>query len=224
MLAGDVHRSWRGLTAVVEEKVDGANAGVFFEGGEMMLQSRGHVLRGGRGESQFAPFHVWAAERSAELRAALGDSLVLYGEWCFAKHRAYYDALPDWFLGFDVLDRAAGEFLTTPGRDRIFASARIAPVPRIWTGRFDKAPAFASLVGRTGLRTPRWKESLAEEARRSGARDVMSGTDPSDMMEGVYVRVEDGSRVVGRMKLHRDGFEKVRNDDWGRVLVRNSRS
>ena len=51
----------------------------------------------------------------------------------------------------------------------------------------------------------------------------MAGTDPSDWMEGVYVRVDDATRVVARMKLHRDDFEKVRNDDWGRWLVRNRR-
>ena len=35
--------------AVVEEKLDGANVGISFtEGGELLLQSRGHYLGGGR--------------------------------------------------------------------------------------------------------------------------------------------------------------------------------
>ena len=38
---------WQSLTAVVEEKVDGANAAVSFEDGKLVLQSRGHVLTGG---------------------------------------------------------------------------------------------------------------------------------------------------------------------------------
>ena len=117
IVAGDVHRTWRGLETVVEEKMDGANVGIFFDGGALCLQSRGHVLRGGDGEAQFAPLHAWAAERLTRLRDALGEQRVLYGEWCFAKHRAFYDALPDWLLAFDVLDRTRNAFLTTSERD-----------------------------------------------------------------------------------------------------------
>ena len=43
-------------------------------------------------------------------------------------------------------------------------------------------------------------------------------TDDSLLMEGVYIKVEDEERVVGRMKVLREDFEKVRTDDqkWGR--------
>ena len=33
-------------------------------------------------------------------------------------------------------------------------------------------------------------------------------------MEGIYIRIEDEEKVVARIKLHREEFEKVRNDDW----------
>jgi hypothetical protein len=46
----------------------------------------------------------------------------------------------------------------------------------------------------------------------------MAETDDSDWMEGVYIRVED-SKVVGRMKLHREGYDKVRSDGWRRRPV-----
>lgn len=36
----------------------------------LQLQSRGHVLRGGAREEQFAPFHAWAWEREPALRLA----------------------------------------------------------------------------------------------------------------------------------------------------------
>ena len=62
----------RGLHCVVEEKVDGANAAVSFEDGELVLQSRGHVLRGGRREALFAGMWPWAYERLDGLREALG--------------------------------------------------------------------------------------------------------------------------------------------------------
>lgn len=70
VVAGDVHRTWRSLATVVEEKVDGANVGIFFGDGALRIQSRGHVLRGGDGEAQFAPLHAWAAERLARAQPA----------------------------------------------------------------------------------------------------------------------------------------------------------
>lgn len=223
VLKEDVHKRWRSLHTVVEEKVDGANAGIWFhpERG-LQLQSRGHVLRGGAGEAQFAPFHAWAWEREPALRRALGTERLLYGEWCFAKNRAFYDALPDWFLGFDVLDMTSGTFLPAPARDALLRAADILPVPRLWSGAYGKVGAFGRLLGPSKLKTPRWREALMAEADRAKVRDIMSETDDSDWMEGVYVRVETDAQVIARFKLHREGFEKVR-DGWGEhALVRNA--
>lgn len=220
----DVQRAWRHHTVVVEEKVDGANVGIWFDGAELRLQSRGHVLRGGAVERQFAPFHAWAAERREALFEGLGSNRVLYGEWCFAKNKSYYDNLPDWFVGYDVLDRARNTFLATPERDAVLMTCQVQRVPRLWTGQFGKAPAFTSLIGPSRFKSPRWRETLAKEADRVGVRNPLAETDDSDAMEGVYVRVEDSSSVVARIKLHREGYEKVRNDSWRESpLIRNTR-
>lgn len=224
VLKEDIHRAWRHHTAVVEEKVDGANVGIWFEGEELRLQSRGHVLRGGAGERQFAAFHGWAGERRDALLQALSERFVLYGEWCFAKNKSFYDALPDWFIGYDLFDRTSGKFLTTPARDVIFKCAGIHIVPRIWTGAFSKATAFGSLLGLSRFKTPRWREALAREAARVGVKNPLAETDDSDMAEGVYIRIEDHECVLARMKLHREGYEKVRNDHWReQALIRNIR-
>ncbi len=222
VMAEDIHRAWRTHGAVVEEKLDGANIGVWFEREELRLQSRGHVLSGGASERQFAPLHGWTAERLDALRRELGEQRVLYGEWCFAKHRAFYDALPDWLLGLDVLDRATGFFLGTRERGSIFRACGVTAVAALWSGTFGKMPASSTLLGQSRYKTPRWREALTRQASKAGVRDPMTDTDDSDKMEGIYVRVELGGRVVGRMKLHRAGFEKVRSDSWReRPLVRN---
>jgi hypothetical protein len=221
-LQADVHRTWAQHRAVVEEKVDGSNVGIFFRDGALCLQSRGHILRGGSGEATFAPFHPWAWERQEALWEALGERFVLYGEWMFAKNRAFYNRLPDWFLGFDVLDREKGLFLTVAARNAILGAVRAHPVPQLWAGPFRKAPAFGSFLGPSRIKGPGWKEALLEESQRARVRDVMAETDDSDWMEGVYVRVEDENGLVGRMKLHRDGFNKPLEDGWGRMpFVRN---
>lgn len=223
VLSEDIFRTWRHHTAVVEEKVDGANVGLWFDDDALQLQSRGHVLRGGAGERQFAAFHGWAAERQGALLKALGSRFVLYGEWCFAKNKAFYDALPDWFIGYDLLDRESGRFMTTPFRDVLLKCCGIHIVPRLWTGPFSKT-TFGSFLGPSRLKTPKWREALAREAEKVGIKNPWTETDDSDWMEGVYVRVEDTGGVVARMKLHRDGYEKVRNDHWKEhPLIRNVR-
>ncbi|WP_246002030.1 RNA ligase family protein [Allorhizocola rhizosphaerae] len=79
----------RGRHLVVEEKLDGANAGISFgPGGELRLQSRGHYLTGGPRERQFALLKSWAATLAPRLWPVLGERHVVYGEWLYAKHRA----------------------------------------------------------------------------------------------------------------------------------------
>jgi hypothetical protein len=222
IMSEDVHDVWKHSRVVVEEKVDGANVGIWFEGDEIRLQSRGHVLRGGGSERQFAPFYGWAAERLDALRVTLGKRYVLYGEWCFAKHKAYYDVLPDWLLGYDVLDRESGRFLGAVLRDEFLIACNVTIVSRLWSGVFGKARAFGSFIGKSRYKSPEWRSVLIEEAERVGVAHPMSETDDSDYMEGVYVRVEDEIGVALRMKAHREGYDKVRSDHWReRPIIRN---
>src|SRR5262245_19637958 len=83
-----------GRHVVVCEKVDGANAGLRFDAdGWAWLQSRGHFLAGGHRELHFDLFKQWASARGQEIRPALGTRYALYGEWAYAKHTIFYDAL-----------------------------------------------------------------------------------------------------------------------------------
>lgn len=41
-----------------------------------------------------------------------GTRYILYGEWCAARHTVTYDALPDWFLAYDVYDTKEGRFFS----------------------------------------------------------------------------------------------------------------
>ncbi|HEY4221839.1 MAG TPA: RNA ligase family protein, partial [Myxococcota bacterium] len=57
-----------GVPLVIEEKIDGANAGLWFDDdGALVLQSRGHALVGGARERHFDGFKAWAREREAAL-------------------------------------------------------------------------------------------------------------------------------------------------------------
>ena len=95
---------------VVEEKVDGANSGISFNAsGDLFLQSRGHFLTGGGRERHFSLFKTWANVHAPRFRDVIGSRFIIYGEWLYAKHTVFYDALPAYFMEFDVFDRETGQ-------------------------------------------------------------------------------------------------------------------
>eukprot|EP01034_Spumella_vulgaris_P033523 gene33523-41371_t len=117
-----------GRFIVVEEKLDGANAGVSFSpGAELLLQSRGHYLAGGGRERQFGVLKRWAAAHEGALLERLGDRYLMYGEWMGKKHSVFYNNLPHLFCEFDIYDRAAQAFLSTAARRALLGAAPVLP-------------------------------------------------------------------------------------------------
>ena len=94
-----------GKNIVIEEKIDGANSAVSFDGeGNLLLQSRGHYLDGGFRERHYNLMKQWANFNRDLFYNALGSRYIMYGEWMYAKHTVFYDALPDyiWNLIFSI--------------------------------------------------------------------------------------------------------------------------
>lgn len=218
----------RGKHLVVEEKIDGSNAGVSFSpGGELRLQSRGHFLRGGPRERQFALFKSWAHAHQTALRAALGERHVLYGEWVYAKHTIFYDRLPHYLLEFDVLDRETGAFLSTPRRRELLAGLPLAQVPVLHEGPLDDLAELTALVGPSRYKSDGWQARLDGVCDEAGANRERARreTDPSPSSEGLYIKWEEGGVVRGRYKWVRASFLAVVFDSgshWAdRILVPN---
>jgi hypothetical protein len=208
-LAVVAFRALIGRRVVVEEKVDGANAGISFDAtARLRLQSRGHYLTGGRRERHFALFKAWAARHRERLHTALGNRYVLYGEWLYAKHTIFYDALPHYFLEFDVLDTEDGTFLSTDRRRELLGGMPVVSVPVLYEGQGRSLRHLWSLVRKSCCKTASWRTSLARVCDSEGLEleRVLRETDPSDAMEGLYVKVEEDGRVVERYKLVRESF------------------
>jgi len=199
---------------VVEEKVDGANAAISFARSPHdtrptpRLQSRGHFLTGGPRERHFELLKRWAAGHAEALHAALGTRYVMYGEWLYAKHTIFYDALPHYFLEFDVLDSDTGDFLSTPRRLALLAHSPVVSVPVLREGRVDSLATLTALIVPSRFKTERWPEQLAAQATRAGvaADRARAETDPSALGEGLYVKTEANGVVTGRYKFVRAAF------------------
>lgn len=186
LLSGDV---------VVEEKLDGANLGLSLApDGALRAQNRGQYL-GEPHAGQFARLPAWLAQHEPGLRAVLRPELILFGEWCAARHSLGYDALPDWFLLFDVYDRSSGKFWSTARRNALAAQAGLFTVPVIASGR-TTLEALKQLV----MGTPsRYRAGLP--------------------LEGVVVRRESGDWCEARAKLVRPDFAQAIDTHWRKRAI-----
>jgi len=216
---------------IIEEKIDGANCGISFEDGKLMLQSRGHYLRGGPREKQFELLKQWAATHEVALYDLLGDRYVMYGEWMFACHTIWYDQLPHYFMEFDVFDKETGKFLSTVARDVLLrhgrAGVEIIPVRVLAVGVVGSVSELQSMVGQSAFISEDPRKTFYEQA----LTDKLLPNDPGTIllpsvsayygklhtslwlkyyvgptMEGLYIKHEENGEVKGRYKFVRGDF------------------
>lgn len=188
LLAGEV---------VVEEKLDGANLGISLGSDDKLrVQNRGDYLIPPL-VGQFSRLADWLEKHRLMLTEKLGSHLVLFGEWCAARHSLDYDALPDWFVMFDVYDREQGKFWSSTRRNMLAEELGISVVPQVLRGH---------------LTLPVLKELLASQ--RSNFRQ--------GKMEGLVVRRESADWCLARAKLVRAEFTQAIAGHWrGRAIMWN---
>lgn len=169
----------------VEEKLDGENLGISFDGDVLRFQTRGsYVSAGGR---RFRGIDTWIRPRRARLVDAIGTDLILFGEWCAVQHSVRYERLPDWFALFDVYQRSTGRFWEPALRDELARDLGLAIVPFLAVGRFDGA-GLVELLGVSRY-----------------------GHEP---MEGIVARALADDSPVPRAKLVRAEFVQEIDEHW----------
>lgn len=180
---------------IVEEKIDGTNAGIHFAAnGELVLQCRGHLITKGM-HPQYDLFKQWTAVKRCVIEERLEDRFILFGEWVYARHSVHYRQLPHYFFEFDIYDKNEMTFLSLERRMQLLDGTGIATVPVFHRGAIGKE-ALADLIG----------------ASRFGSQFENPITGRTDnLMEGLYLRTEAAGVVTGRAKFVRPEFvEKVK--------------
>lgn len=206
----------RGRYLVLEEKVDGANCGISFgRDGRLLLQSRGHYLCGGYGERQFDLLKMWAGCYQERLYRLLGEQYIMYGEWLYAKHTVYYDELPHYFMEFDIYDKRKGVFLSTAKRRSLLSACPfVRQVPVLYEGCLDSMEELISYLGNSAFKSESCLASLEEECKKQGLsfETAARQTDPSGLMEGIYIKIEEEEETTGRLKYVRSSFLNTISD------------
>jgi len=199
----------KGRNIVVEEKVDGANSGISSLDSDLFLQSRGHYLTGGYRERHFDLFKTWANCWAYQLKNLLGEKYIMYGEWLYAKHTIYYDALSHYWMEFDIFDTEKEIYLDTPSRMKILKDFPfIHSVKVLFEGKLDKKEDLYKLVGKSNFITTNHIQNLINESniQKLDSEKVMKETNLTDLMEGLYIKVEENGQVVERYKFVRQSF------------------
>lgn len=176
---------------IVEEKLDGANLGLSLAAdGQLRAQNRGQYLLHPY-TGQFARLPAWLTQHEANLRSVLTHDLILFGEWCAARHSLEYHALPDYFLLFDVYQRSTEQFWSTTRRNQLASAAGLTTVPCLHRGE-TTVHALKDMVAHT--------PSLF----RKGP------------LEGVVVRRENDNWCEARGKVVRADFTQAIEEHWSR--------
>jgi ATP-dependent RNA circularization protein (DNA/RNA ligase family) len=188
LLAGEV---------VIEEKLDGANLGFSIgPDGALRVQNRGQYLLPPF-TGQFAQLGKWLDVHQDRLFDGLTESLMVFGEWCAARHSLDYDQLPDWWLMFDVYDRKVERFWCTTRRNAWAAELGMSVVPCMFKGQTSMT-------------------RLQGEVADTVSRFRIGG------IEGVIVRNEGKMWLEARTKLVRGDFIQTIAQHWrGRLLEPN---
>jgi hypothetical protein len=209
---------------VVEEKLDGANSGISFAtAGVLQLQSRGHYLTGGPREKQFELFKAWANRRAVELWTLLGTRYVLYGEWLYARHSIFYTDLSHYFLEFDIYDQTENRFLSTERRRELLRRASfIVSVPVVYRGQIRELDELTQFIGKSAFIRDDHRAVLRRvcEQQKWNVEQALMETDPTGLMEGLYVKWEEDGQVKGRYKYVRRQFLQTVRDSGSHWLDR----
>lgn len=173
----------------VEEKIDGANLGISFDcEGNLLLQNRGSYLYPPL-EGQWKVLDGWMKKYENRMFDVLADEYILFGEWCYATHSIYYDSLPDWFVGFDILEKKSNRFLNVPKRNLMMNQIGISTVP---------------LLGKGAFTLEQLKQFFGKS--RFGNEEC----------EGIYLRQDGVDYLNYRAKIVRDDFRQNIDIHWSK--------
>ncbi|PVF97953.1 hypothetical protein CPB86DRAFT_706003 [Serendipita vermifera] len=194
-----------GSRIIITEKIDGANVGFSLnENSGIVVQNRSHWVNS-KTHFQFKRLDLWVEEHREDLYHILAvddmfpQRFVLFGEWMVCVHSINYTSLPSEFLIFDLYDRVTASFASRDVLEAKVKGTKLHIVPMMEMRQ--NSPEYSE-----GQLTLPSDEELRLMVQRPS--QFYSGR-----VEGIYVKVERGGRVVHRGKVVRGDFI-AGNEHW----------
>lgn len=141
----------KGDTIVIQEKIDGANASIRYdpENNCVVAQSRKQILSE---TNTLRGFYEWSQKLSVDkIRLALGNNLVLYGEWLVSHSVPYPKDRYSQFYAYDIYDTQRNCYCKQSVVKTIVEHLGINYVPVFYIGEFVDWETCNSYVGKTKL-------------------------------------------------------------------------
>lgn len=202
----------QGQSWVIEEKMDGTQTGFYFDHrAQPVIQSRGTIIGN---EPEFSRLKSWLWENQQTLYALMGQRYVFFGEWLCYAHHIFYDQLPNYWMEFDIYDLQSACFLSTPARQDLLSTCPFISSVRVLTSTSKLSlNKLWPLIAHSAFISTQAVALLQQEG--------ISYLQQSNMMEGLYIKLEDRQKVLARYKLIRPEFinEIVAQAHWRKQKI-----
>jgi len=184
---------------IVEEKIDGANLGISVTAEmQMIFQNRSKIITSSSA-TQWKLLDDWVKNHPGLWSVLTSPDVILFGEWCYARHSIHYAKLPDYFVAFDIYLKDKEKFVSREELQRRLEGSGIAIIRKIIQGVIRTKEEYLTLL------------------------DTISSYHDG-FVEGVYVRIDSNDYNEDRGKIVRPDF--IQNIDDGdhwmkQTLVKN---
>lgn len=134
---------------VIQEKIDGANCAIRYdsETDTVVAQSRKNILNL---SNSLRGFWEWSQTLNKEtVKAALGDNLVLFGEWLVPHSIKYPEEKYNHAYFYDVYDTSTETYLPQSDVKNIISKLNLIYVPVFYDGEFISWEHAMNFVGKT---------------------------------------------------------------------------
>jgi ATP-dependent RNA circularization protein (DNA/RNA ligase family) len=141
----------------ITEKIDGANTGIVRGKGDKWILQKRRGLADTGVHQQFAFFWSWAWSNQEKI-LKIPSKWIVYAELIYSKHHIYYDALPSYFLVFDIWN--GEEFLRSDERQELTEKWGFKHVPVLHFGSIDDILELERYVGQSKFSTTEKMEGI----------------------------------------------------------------
>lgn len=139
----------KGEHITITEKIDGANASIGFEDGELSCFSRKQKLSP---ENTLRGFYTLVQTFDVEkFRDVLGDRYIVFGEWLVSHTIKYPATRLSKFYVFDVWDTEVEQYVPWSVTKDFAAKLGLTTVPLFYDGPFVSWEHIQSFVGKTEM-------------------------------------------------------------------------